>query len=241
MERIQIETQKRVKLGKEANKKMRRGGEVPAVVYDKEMNVPIRISHDALMKLRAVHFAESVIVDMTIQNGTSGKDSVPVIIKALQHHPLSEEIIHIDFLKVSLTEKIQVHVPVSLKGEIKEVKEGEAVLEQMLREVEIECLPTDIPDKIQVDVSELTIGHSFHVADIKTAPEIKVVTPGEDTIATVVYKEEEPIETPEAVEGEEPEVIKAEGAEEEGAEGEEKGEGGEETVQKEPKEEKKKE
>ena len=114
-----------------------------------------------------------------------------------------------------------------IKNFMPEVKEGEAVLEQILREVEIECLPLDIPEKIEIDISGLSVGESVHVGDVKLADSVKVITHLEETIATVSHKteeEEEPVEA--ALEGEapqEPEVIKEKKEEADSGEKEEPG------------------
>ncbi len=141
------------------------------------------------------------------------------MIKDLQYHPLNEENIHIDFVKISLTEKIKVSVPIILGGEAKGVKEG-GVLEQILWNLEIEGLATDIPERIEVEISNLGIGDSIHAGDIKLAENLKLITPPISTVATVVKKVEEEVAAPGTAEAVPagPEVIK------EKKESEEKGE-----------------
>jgi large subunit ribosomal protein L25 len=207
MERVKIEVFLREKTGKETAKKIRREKSIPAIVYGKDVNIPIKVPHQSLKILKSIHFSESAIIDMEIVNNDK-KESYSVIIKDLQYHPLTEEIIHMDFMKVSLEEKIRVHVPVVLKGEPKGVKLG-GTLEQILREIEVEGLPLDIPEKLELDVSNLEIGDSLHVRDIKVSDKLKVITPQEETIATVLAKEEEVVEEAPAEEApQEPEVIK---------------------------------
>jgi len=210
MERTKIQVNNRDEKGKEAVKKLRSQGVLPAVVYSHDSNLTISIPTDSIKILKSLHFSESAIIDMEIADGKKTK-SIPVLIKEVQFHPLTEEAIHIDFLKVSLKEKIKVHVPLVFKGEAKGVKDDEGVLEQVLRELEIEGLPLDIPEHIDVDISELTIGHSLHAEDIAVADNLKVITDPKATIVTVVAKKEEEIVEEEAAAEEgagEPEVIK---------------------------------
>jgi len=207
MERVKVEVFLREKTGKETAKKIRREKSIPAIVYGKDLNIPIKVPHQSLKILKSIRFSESVIIDMQIINGER-KENYSVIIKDLQYHSLTEEIIHIDFMKVSLQEKIRVHVPLVLKGEPKGVKLG-GTLEQILREIEVEGLPLDIPQKIEIDVSNLEIGDSLHIKDVAVGDKLRVITPAEETIATILAKEEEVVEEA-PIEGEpqEPEVIK---------------------------------
>lgn len=227
MDRIKIKVEKREKTGKESVKKLRNQGYVPAIVYSEDTNIALAISFSDLKTLRSIHFSESAVIDMEI-GGDKKAESMPVLIKDIQYHPLTEDVIHIDFLKVSLKEKIRVHVPLVLKGEAKQVKEESGTIEQILRELEVEGLPLDIPEKIEVDVSGLTIGHSLHVSDLVIPVNISIVSESAATVVTALAKEEEAEEEAPAEEGAsaEPEVIK------------EKKEAGseEEKAQKEPKE-----
>lgn len=210
MERFTIKVSAREGSGKEIAKKIRKTGEVPAIVYSKDTNVAVCIPHESLKILNSIHFSESAVIDMQILKDKK-EESLPVIIKGVQYHPLTEQVMHIDFMKVSLKEKITVNVPVVLKGEPAAVKEG-ATLNQILHELEIEGLPLDIPEKIEVDVANLEIAHSVHVQDITVAQNLKIVTAPEETIVTLVAKVEE-VEEEEVVPEEEgapegPEVIK---------------------------------
>lgn len=211
MDKIKIRVNRREKTGKEEAKKLRRQGHIPAVVYSEDINIPLSVPKSNLKALRSIHFSESAIIDMEI-SGEEKHKSLAVLIKAIQYNPLGEEVIHIDFLKVSLKEKIKVHVAIVLKGEPSAVKEGEGVLEQVLRELEIEALPLDIPEKIEVDITELTIGHSLHVENLQIADKLEVISDPKTTVATVVAKKEEEEEELVAAVEEgaptEPEVIK---------------------------------
>lgn len=208
MEKVKIEAYLREKTGKEIAKKVRREGKVPAIVYGKDKNVSITVDIAGLKILKSIKFSESTILDMDIIGGEK-RENIPVMIKDIQYHPVTDRVSHIDFMKVSLEEKIRVNVPLVLQGEAKGVKEG-GIIEQILWEMEIEGFPLDIPEKIEVDVSALGVGFSLHAEDIKVADNLRITTRPHETIVTVVAKavEEEAVEAP--VEGipQGPEVIK---------------------------------
>jgi large subunit ribosomal protein L25 len=210
MEKINIQSISREEAGKEVAKKLRREGFIPAIIYSKDINMPIKLPRTQIKLLRAHHFSESTLIEISVENSKQ-KKPLTVVLKGVQFHPLTEEVIHIDFLRVSMTEKIKVKVPLVVKGEAKGVKEG-GVLEQMLWDLEIESLPLDIPEKFEVDISALEIGSSLHVKDIQIPEKIHVINAPSETILTVVAKVEEEVEEEVAPEVEaepaQPEVIK---------------------------------
>jgi len=204
MEKITIKGFKREEIGKQAVKRLRREKFLPAIIYGKDINLPVKIPYSELKILKTHHFSETILVEILLDNS----EKIECIIKDIQFHPLTEEVIHLDFMKVSLKEMVRVKVPVEIKGE-ENVKE--AMVEQMLWELEIEALPLEVPEKIVVDVSSLNIGDSFHVKDLNLGERIKIVTNAEETIVTVLAAEEEEVVAEEetTAEGEkEPEVIK---------------------------------
>jgi len=204
MEKITIKGFKREEIGKQAVKRLRREEFLPAIIYGKDINLPIKIPHSELKILKAHHFSETVLVEILLDNS----DKIECIIKDVQFHPLTEEVIHLDFMKVSLKEMVKVKVPIEIKGE-ENIKE--AVVEQMLWELEIEAFPLEVPEKIVVDISSLKIGDSFHVKDLNLGEKIKIVTDPEETIVTVLAAEEEEVAAEEEITAEEekePEVIK---------------------------------
>lgn len=210
MERVKIEVGLREKTGKEIAKKIRRTGTVPGIVYGKGDNVAINIGIPALKSLKAVNFSGSTIIDMQITGGQKPENS-HVLIKSAQYHPVTDIINHLDFMRVALDEKIRVHIPIVAKGEAKGVKEG-GTLEQIMYDLMIEALPLDIPHKIEIDVSELIVGRSLHVADVKVPANVRIVNLPEETVVTVVSHVEEAVAAAATVEGApaagEPEVIK---------------------------------
>jgi large subunit ribosomal protein L25 len=139
-----------------------------------------------------------------------------VLVKEVQYDHLGLELIHVDFARVSLDEKVEVTVPITLKGTPKGEEEG-GVLQQMLNELEVECLVTDIPDAITVNVSEMKVDDALHISDLKLPPGVRALQDPEVIVAAVkVIEEDEAAPTPEA-ESAEPEVIGRKA--EEGAEG----------------------
>lgn len=208
MERIKIKVNKRCQVGKEAAGRIRKEGSIPAVVYSSELNISITVPLESVKLLYSIRFSESAIVDMEII-GEEKFDVIPVLVKKLQFHPLTEKIIHIDFFKVSLKDKTRVNVHIVLKGIAQGLKEG-GVLEQLLREVQVEGLPLDIPEKIELDITNLDIGHSFHVEDLIVPNTVKILTDSKTAIVAVVAIKEEVAEEIIGLEGEitEPQVLK---------------------------------
>ncbi len=206
MEEIKIKALLRKEKGSSQAKALRRNNFIPAIVYGKETNLPIKIEKSQLKYLKAHHFSENILINLEIEDSSSG--NIPVLLKDYQLNPLTEEVIHLDFIRVSMEEKVEVEVPIEIKGESKGVKAG-GVLERILWNIKVECLPKDIPESIVVDVSELDIGDSIHIEDLKLPQGIKAVGDSKEVVVTVLapMKEEEVVEEAEEV-VEEPEVIK---------------------------------
>lgn len=161
---------------------------------------------------------EHGMLDLKIQRGRSKKQQT-VLIREVQHHPVTEEVLHVDFYHIDLEQKISASVPVTLVGHADGVKKG-GILEHLLREVEIECVAKKMPENTELDVTNLELGHSYHVRDLVLDDDIRVVTDPDRTVVSIVppkFREEVAVEAEAAVEGEEaePEVVGKEGAEEE--------------------------
>jgi len=215
VEKVKINAQLREEKKKGGARKLRAQGYIPAVLYGKGMHLVLKIPPQGVSMLKSLHFSESTLIEVEIENAKK-KEIVPALIKAHQLDPLSEETIHIDFIQVSLKEKIEVMVPLVLKGEAVGTKQG-GVLAQVHWELEVEGYPLDIPAQIEVNIAELDIGDSLHVSDVEVPSSLKVLTPSEEAIVTLSAKKEEE-ELEEAVVGEEtqePEVIKEKPKEEE--------------------------
>ena len=205
---IQLSAKPRNELGSRANKRIRDKGFIPGVLYGhKEAVVPVTLPKKEL----TTHLSKGAhLFDLALDGKTE-----KVLVKEVQYDHLGLELIHVDFARVSLDEKVEVTVPITLKGTPTGEEEG-GVLQQMLNELEVECLVTDIPDAITVNVSEMKVDDSLHISDLKLPPGVRALQDPEVIVAAVKVIEEEAAEpTPEA-ESAEPEVIgrKAEEGEE---------------------------
>jgi large subunit ribosomal protein L25 len=205
---IQLDAKSRAELGSRANRKLRETGFVPGVIYGhKEAVVPVALPRKELSK----HLDKGQHV---FDLGLDGKNET-VLVKEVQYNPVGTEIIHVDFARVSLTEKVTVTVPIELKGTPKgEEKEG--VLTQVMADIEVECVVTDIPSAVVHNVSDMDLDAVLHVKELTLPPGVVALADEDQVVATValVQVDEEP-----AAEGDaEPEVIGAAPAEEAAAE-----------------------
>jgi large subunit ribosomal protein L25 len=222
MEEIILEIQLREEIGKSKVKDLRDKGFIPAVVYaEGKKSQAIKVSHKELWHLIHQHRIETMVINLKVQGDQKQKNK-PCLIKEIQYHPVKGDIVHVDFNEISLTKAIKVNVPVVAKGEPAGVKQEGGSLEHILWEIEVECLPTDIPKDIEVDVSSLKIGDSIHIKDIVFPANVKVINAPEGIVFSVAAPIKEEVVEPgaEGEEKQEPEVIKekkevpAEGAEE---------------------------
>jgi large subunit ribosomal protein L25 len=181
---------------------------VPAVLYGRG-RTPRALSvgrKDLLSALRTA--GRNALIDLRIaQDGESQAETV--MIEEIQRDQIRREILHIDLHLISLTEALDVNVPVVLTGTPEPVTSGTGILEQLRREVEVRCLPTQIPDRLTIDVSAMQVGASLHVRDLKVGEGIEVLTPPEEVLAAVVAPavEEEAAPAAEAEAAAEPEVV----------------------------------
>jgi large subunit ribosomal protein L25 len=173
MERIDLETQLREEKGKQPVKRLRLGGLIPAVVYKGGGDsLSLKLSLKDLMKVIGTKAGVNVIINLKIE-GKAKKDKT-VMIKEIQKNPVKGDIIHVDFNEISLTETSRFKVKLEPKGESAGVKEG-GTLERIIWEIDVECLPTQIPEKLEVDISALKIGDSVFVKDIKPVEGVKIL------------------------------------------------------------------
>ena len=208
---------RRNRLGKGGARKARAAGQIPAVLYAHgETPIPVAVRMRDFEIALHRHEGGNPIVNLALDGG-----EYTALIRDVQYDPVTHDILHLDFQHISLTETVEVKVALHFTGLAVGVKDGGGILESIMREVEVRCLPTAIPASISVDVSHLNIGDSVHVRDL-SVPEVVILTEGDATVATVVpptVMEEKPAE--EAVVAEapaEPEVI-ARGKKEEEGEG----------------------
>jgi len=210
MEKIVVNAEIRTELGKSKVKKLREKDLIPAVVYKggKEC-FNLKIQRKELFEALHTSAGENVLITLKIKGEKKVKEKT-CIIKELQYHPVRENILHVDLNEISLTEKIKIKVPVQTHGEPEGVTKDGGVLDHPLWEVEIECLPTEIPEKIEVEVGKMKIGDTVYVKDLEVASGIKILNDPELTVLSVVppAKEEVAEEVPAEGEMEEPEVIK---------------------------------
>ena len=208
---VVLKADRRTQVGKQAVKHLRLKGRLPAVVYGEKQD-PIVCSVDRKELEVILHDqGRNALVSLDLPDGQS-QDTM--IIKEIQHHPLKEEMQHVDFHRISLTEKIIVEVAVEAEGNPVGVRTEGGILEHMLYEVEVECLPTDIPDKVVFDVTEMSIGDTIHVSDLVVEGNVEIVTESDRSVFVVVpptvaqvAEDEEEEEALEEEEMQEPEVI----------------------------------
>jgi len=222
-----LEAQARGTFGKNEARRTRREGKVPGVVYGAAAGgqtdrsaTPIAVDPKAL--LRILHTGANTLISLKIDGGAESK----VLVKEYQLDPVTHAVLHADFYKVAMDRAIQVTIPVAVKGEPKGVKQQGGILEFIRREIEVECLPADIPENVEIDVSELMLHQGVRVRDIATNPKWKPMSEPDLMLVHVILPkaEEAPAATPEVAAAAvptaaaEPEVIKKGKKEEEGAE-----------------------
>lgn len=213
MDQIDLKAQIRKATGKGPARVLRREGRIPAVLYGpKTDSMMLSIDFKEFKQIVKKTNIGSVLLNLQIQNGKTL--SRPAMIKELQTDPVTGTFVHVDFYEIDMQRKINVSVPVVIRGKSAGVEEG-GLLQIVRREIELFCLPTAIPESIEVDISDLTIGDSIHVQEITLPAEVELPEEIDFTVVTVLAPkvEEEPVEEEELEEGEE-------AAEEEGAEGE---------------------
>ena len=223
MEKIIISTEERKILGKKV-KNLRKEGKLPANVFGKDFKSKSIQVAEADFRQVFKEAGETGVVDVKL-----GKETYPALIHKIQLDPRDDAILHVDFHKVNLKEKITTHVPIVTEGESSAEKSGVGLILQTINELEVESLPTDIPAEIKIDVSKLEeVGQSIHVKDLKVdRDKVEVKNDPEDTVITVQTAEMKEEETSEEVSPGDIEATAEKGEEEEAVEGEagpEKGE-----------------
>jgi large subunit ribosomal protein L25 len=213
-QQAKLTAQKRTQVGRNAIKKIKASGMVPGVIYGSAQEpVNLQINGRDLLNLLSRASGENILVELEIVDGGE-KQNALAMIQEIQHHPLQREIVHVDFHAVSAHETVSAEVPIETVGEAIGVKVNGGLLEHILRYLEVECLPGDLPQVIEVDVTNLDIGQSLHVRELNLPPGVEATTDAEQNVVAVVesrVEEEvvEPIVTPIA-----PEVITAKKPEE---------------------------
>ncbi len=205
-EAITLTARRRSDTGKGAARQSRMRGQIPAVIYGSgRESVALTLALKEFEHALSGHSAGSTVIDLSIDG-----EPVKTLIREIQRHPYKPRILHVDFMEIHAGQSLKVNVPVRLVGSPEGVKNAGGVLDQVLRDVEVEVLPRNIPDHIDLDVSPLEINQSFHVSDLEV-PNAKVLTDPANTICTVVpprVELEVHAEVPEEVEEAEPELIR---------------------------------
>jgi large subunit ribosomal protein L25 len=220
-----VKTEKRQDLGSNASRRLRAQGFVPAVLYGESMDSTVLVlSKKDIVQIMRLETGENTIFKVAV-----GADAYDAMIKELQVDPATDELLHVDLIRINMDKPIRVTVPIVHRGEPFGVKTEGGFIDFSNREVEVECLPRDIPESLGIDIADLHIGQSFKVQSMTVPAGIKVLTDPNTVLVTISlpHKEEEfPGEKPEgevaAEEQKEPEVIKKERAEKGEDEGGEK-------------------
>ena len=210
MELLELKTNLRLSVGSSPARELRRKGKIPAVLYGPETE-PILLSVNISDFEQAMKKGTSsqVLFSLVIQNGKTNKKTV--MIKELQIHPVSRNFLHVDFYEIDMNRKINVKVPVTIKGKSKGIELG-GTLQILRRELEVLCLPLKVPESIEVDITDLDIGDSVHVDEIPLEGDIEIPFDVNFTVVTMLSPkfEEELEEAEEVEEAEEAEEAAAE-------------------------------
>jgi len=211
-----IKAEKRTELGKNASGRLRRQGFVPAILYGESIaNVPLILKKKDIIEILKSETGENTIFKVAFDS-----EERDVMIKEVQINPITDELTHVDLIQISMDKPVRVSVPVELVGEPVGVKTEGGIVDFLLRELEIECLPREIPESIKVDISHLHVHQSFKVQNLQLPAGIKILHEPNAAIVVIssVAEEAAPATTEEVIEGaemKEPEVIKKERKKEE--------------------------
>ncbi len=206
-----LEARERDLTGKGGARKVRAGGWCPAVIYGPDVEArALQINARALQKL--LHTAgENALIDLKVSSeGAAEQETVKVIVRDLDYAPMGSVPHHIDFYKVSLDRAITVAVSVVLQGTCEAVENRTGTVSQLVHEINLECLPTDIPENLPLDISSMTLGHSLHVSDLPVPEGITILDDSDLAVATLtpVKEVEEEEEVAPELESAEPELVK---------------------------------
>lgn len=218
-----LNVKRRVRMGKSGSKAIRNEGNIPAVVYGRDSEPEsIVVNPSELKEALSTKAGENTLLEMHITDWEGGNEATKLsLLREVQTDYITNKTIHLDFLELDMNQKFSVKVPVKISGRSIGVHEEKGMLEEIMREVEIECLPSDIPNFFEIDVTDLHINESVHVKDLEVEDNITVLDNPGSTIVTILAPRVEKAEIAE----EEAEAL-AEEAEAETAE-----EGSEETAE----------
>jgi len=209
-----VAAEPRASRGKNEARRTRRSGRIPAVIYGAFKDaISVSLNPKDITRIIRSKTGHNSIFDVDI----AGVERTPVIVADEQYDPIKGNLLHIDLRRIDLTRKLRLSVPVHVSGEAKGVKQQGGVLDVVTRSIEIECIPDDIPNQFDIDVTELMIGNSIRVSDLPVKEGVRVFTAGDAVIAHVVGIKEEAAAEPAAAAAAEPEVAAKKGKKEEEA------------------------
>lgn len=198
---LKLTAETREETGKGPVKRLRVKGEVPAVLYGPGLKSHnLMVKKEDLSEVLHTEAGANVLIDLQLVVGKK-KESHLVMIKEIQRHPFKEKFLHVDFVKVARDEKVTTKVPIAVRGEEESLglKNG-GTLQHNIWEVEVECLPADMPDHLYVDISMMDIGDHLRVSDLVSSPGVTLLTEADDTILTILAPRVIEVEVPEVEE-----------------------------------------
>lgn len=211
MQRVDLQVERRKQIGKGAARSLRRAGLIPAVVYGgSEPPQPVAVEAQQIWQILHSARGEHILVNLRFSDGDESETLT--LLKETQHDPLHGHVEHIDFQRVSVDRPIHTTVPIRVVGSSVGSREG-GVFEHLLRNLEVECLPLEIPDEIEVEVADLQIGQSIHVSEMITPEKVRLLTNPETVVALVAAPAKPPVEVVPTAEGAPEEEAGAEPAE----------------------------
>ncbi len=187
MEAPVLRAVRRTQAGKGAARKIRAQGLIPAIFYGNGENIPLTLQPQELLKILSA--GENTIFQLEIENEAA--EDRKALVRELQRDPLKETLLHADLFRISMDVEISVSVPLVLQGISREVSDAGGVINQLLHELEIQCLPSLIPHELSIDVAHLGIGEVLHVRDIPVPQGIQVLAAPDDVVASVSVRGEE--------------------------------------------------
>jgi len=213
MAEIVLSAEGRTDRGKNAARRLRTKGLIPAVIYGGKADaLPVAVDPKVLLRVLRSETGRNTILKLDL--GAQGQTSA--ILKQCQLDPVKESFLHADFYRIAMDVAITVKVPIAVKGEARGVKTDGGILELIMRFIEVECLPGDIPERIEIDVTDLGIHDSLRISNVLISPKIKIMEDADQVVVHVIAVKEEaapaagaaPAAEGEATAGTEPEVVK---------------------------------
>jgi large subunit ribosomal protein L25 len=205
MATVDLQGELRTEAGKQVAKRLRRAQRIPAVVYGGRQG-PVTVAVNPQELLAALETGDNTLINLSLTGGAAQQTSL-VILKELQRDPVKGRPLHADFQAITMEQKIRVDVPLVLQGDPIGVKDKGGILEHTLRQLSVECLPIDIPEKMVVDVSGLDIGNALHVSDVQVAEGVRILDDGARVVASVSAPAAEEVAAPVEEAPAEPEVV----------------------------------